>query len=165
LVDGREAGVMGKRFFLRPQVRAILAWLGACLTAGLGMSLFMSATASVELFNSTDPDHAAIEIIGFPFAMALGLSAFAASLTALPVPILLIIIRYCQLPRGWADAGIGGIPGYIAIVTAGVMLSSPSGPMATPSDAAAFAAMFLFPGWLAGYVYWQLAGRPTPPYT
>ena len=143
--------------------RGILAWLGACLVAGFGMALVLAATLSAEEFAQI-LELQPYEIVGLPFAFGLGFSAFGAIFTSLPAIGLLMIVRHFEIPRGWSDAVIGGIPGYIALIAVLVHVSGARYLASSLPDELHFALMFLLPGWLAGFAYWLLAGRPHPPY-
>jgi hypothetical protein len=143
--------------------RGVLAWGGACLVAGFAMALVLAATRSADeaaQILELQP----YEIVGLPFVVALGFSAFAAIYTALPAWGLLMMVRHFEIPRGWSDVVIGGIPGYIALIAFMVHASELRYLASSTPGYASFALMFLLPGWLAGFSYWLIAGRPRPPY-
>ena len=143
---------MGWRIHARP----VLAWCGACTVAGAGMAVIIVVVDGP----ASGYFHKWNEVIGLFGAMTL----WAAYVTGIPVIGLLGLARLARLPRGWSDAGIGGIPGYIAAVAAAVFWLSPNFSGRTALDAAFLALLLLLPGWLAGFTYWHFAGRPRPPY-
>lgn len=100
------------------------------------------------------------EIAGLFGALVL----WAAYVTGIPVIGLIGLARLSKAPRGWIDAAIGGIPGYIAAIAALVFWLDPAYHNGTAADSALLALLLLLPGWLAGLVYWLAAGRPQPPY-
>lgn len=100
------------------------------------------------------------DIIGLFGALTL----WAAFVTGIPVIGLLGLARLAGLPRGWIDAAIGGIPGYIAAAAAIVFWISPTFGTRAAVDSTYLALVLLIPGWTAGFTYWHFAGRPRPPY-
>ena len=94
--------------------------------------------------------------------MVLGSGAFyglcIAMFTAPVISMVVLLMRQFKAPRGWTDAGAGGLVG---LIEAWVLLGGMGFDIrALPP----IVAPFMLAGIVGGFTYWRVAGRPRPPY-
>jgi len=142
------AGKLGLwRRFLRP----FLAWLAACLFAALVM---MVTYVIVEGTQTSFSD-----LITF-VQTALFFAVFAAIVTLIPAPVLVVIARRQAWPRGWADALV---PALLVFLIWGVFFASQYTVFADWWRGFLTGASLVPAALSGGITYWLLAGRPAAP--
>tara|TARA_R110002049_G_scaffold252839_1_gene428128 strand:+ start:198 stop:626 length:429 start_codon:yes stop_codon:yes gene_type:complete len=133
------------------RARAILAWVLACIVAGLLLSAPLAVPIIVGDGTTYDGENGLASLV-----VLLAAIIYTLALTAIPAVILVHLVRLFRWRRGIADAAVpaGILLGFSAL------LVSPEGDQSIswlPFLLAAVAG-------IAGFAYWHFAGRPRAPY-
>ena len=133
------------------RARAVLAWVLACIVAGLLLSAPLAVPIIVGDGTTYDGENGLASLV-----VLLAAIIYTLALTAIPAVVLVHLVRLFRWRRGIADAAVpGGI--FFALTT---LLADGNGDQPVgwlPFLLAAVAA-------IAGFTYWHFAGRPRPPY-
>lgn len=141
------------RLFVRRFLFPALAFLGASMAASLCVSIVFFAIA---LWGGDEPISFAGLFSMLIIAITLGL--YIAVYAAIPAVAFIWAMRLTKLRRGWGDAIAGGLTGG---PMAHFLLHGLSALTEPPS---LMAGIFFLAGVIGGLAYWQLSGRPGPPY-
>ena len=133
------------------RARAVLAWVLACIVAGLLLSAPLAVPIIVGDGTTYDGENGLASLV-----VLLAAIIYTLALTAIPAVVLVHLVRLFRWRRGIADAAVpaGIFLGFSAL------LMSPGGDQPVsglPFLLAAVAA-------IAGFAYWHFAGRPRAPY-
>ena len=133
------------------RARAVLAWVLACIVAGLLLSAPLAVPIIVGDGTTYDGENGLASLV-----VLLAAIIYTLALTAIPAVILVHLVRLFRWRRGIADAAVpaGILLGFSAL------LVSPEGDQSIswlPFLLAAVAG-------IAGFAYWHFAGRPRAPY-
>jgi len=133
------------------RARAVLAWFLACLVAGVLLCLPLAVPMIVGDGAGYDGDNVLASLVVLLMA-----TIYTLVLTAIPVVVLVHLVRWFGWLRGIADAA----------VPAGILLAFSV--LITPTDgnqAGSWLPVLLaVVAGIAGFAYWQFAGRPRAPY-
>lgn len=141
------------RLFVRRFLFPALAFLGASMVASLCVSIVFFAIA---LWGGEEP----VSFAGL-FSMliiAITLGVYIAAFAALPALLLIWGMRLVKIRRGWTDALAGALTG------AAIMHFIAYGAASVTQPPALITVLFAVAGLIGGAVYWNVSGRPRPPY-
>lgn len=142
------------RLFVRRFLFPAIAFLGASMVASLLVSIVFFAIA---LRGEPDQTLSPFGLFGM-LIVAITLGFYTAALAGVPACLLIWGIRLTGLRRGWADAIAGGLLGAVMMH---VVLHGVSAITEAPS---LMVGVFGLAGLIGGAVYWNVSGRPRPPY-
>lgn len=134
-------------------LRPILAFLLAAIAAAACISGVFYGQAVIE----GDEVLTAASLGGF-LGLSTILGLIIGAIIAIPTLALVWIFRWSNAPRGWTDTLVAALLGALVIH---LMAFGTSGIGHPPG---AVNLLFAAGGAIGGFVYWQLAGRPRPPY-
>jgi ABC-type amino acid transport system permease subunit len=137
---------------IRRTLYPALAFLGACITASLSVTLvfFSFAITSGEAMGFNDFFSLVI--------LTLFMAAYVAAFAAIPALVLIWSMRGLKAPRGWGDTLAGALTGGGLMHLIAFGLSGFAEPPVLND------LLFATAGGIGGLTYWYLAGRPKPPY-
>jgi hypothetical protein len=141
------------RLFVRRFLFPAISFLGASMVASVCVSIVFFAIA---LWGGDEP----ISFAGL-FSMliiAITLGVYIAAFAAIPAMLLIWGMRLVKIRRGWTDALAGALTGAV------IMHFIAHGLSAITQPPALITGLFAVAGLIGGLAYWQLAGRPRPPY-
>lgn len=137
----------------RRAVRPALAYIAAAVTAALVIAVFFYGLSLAE-----GGDELTAQGIGTFIAISSFLGLYVAAFAAIPTILLVWLIRFSKLPRGWIDAVAGALVGAAMIHLLAFGASSIGEPP-NPLNL-----LFAAGGLSGGLAYWFAAGKPRPPY-
>ncbi len=132
-------------------LRSLGAYLAASYAAGIvmTMSFFLISLEGGE--NATT----VTEVLTVLLVGSLLPTLYIVFFAAIPAMVFVLIARLTKAPRGWLDILVAAIIGPLLLRLMSMSLSTPN----------LIDLVFLTAGGVAGWTYWYLAGRPSPPYS
>jgi len=141
------------RLFVRRFLFPAISFLGASMAASICVSLVFF---TIALWGGDE----AFSFAGL-FSMliiAITLGVYIAAFAVLPAVLLIWGMRLTKIRRGWTDALAGALTG------AAIMHFIAHGTSAITQPPSLITGLFAVAGLIGGAVYWNVSGRPRPPY-
>ncbi|WP_420434959.1 hypothetical protein [Hyphobacterium sp.] len=134
-------------------LRPVLAFLLAAIAAAASISGVFYGQALIE-----GDEALTAESLGGFLGLSTVLGLVIGAIIAIPTFALVWIFRWANVPRGWTDTLVAAL---LAALVIHLMAFGSSGIGHAPG---AVNLLFAAGGAIGGFIYWQLAGRPRPPF-